>query len=261
MANIILDTPSPATPWALPSWISGPGRPKRLFLTPRLLKNFQANYTNPAFSLVLTRGLFWQPAGENYYALQDALRYLATGNVAYVRTAVAHALAAPYAIYQMGFTCSADAAVFVFDWCYDVLQPAEFTALIAHIEAANTSRCTYISTTGNGNWSPHEATFHGPLIAFVLGTIAIQGEVGATDRNVYLRNIMQNYVLALDENIGDGLHPFYEYQEAYWFIPIVAYEMATDQATGSRLMNGRAEGIARSLMGDGEAGLHMWETR
>jgi hypothetical protein len=263
-ANIIDTVPFPCTPWPLPTWpFTGSSRPKRLFFTPPNLTRFQANWAacgtitagapGPGpfpFPDTLNLGVFWQSTDPNNVALVNALHYLATGNTSYIATAVSNALAAPYAITGSTFIFGAFAAPFVLDWCYDQLTGTQISNLIALIDNYCGQWYTNLSTTSNGNWSPHEG-FRQPQLSFLTGQIAIQGETGATDRNLKLRNLAQNIITTLDENVGDGLYPYYPYQDGFNELYAVIWEIATGQQVKCQYNINRAESQIRALCGDG----------
>ncbi len=219
-----ITTTVPANPWALPTWTSGPGRPRRFFFTPTNLTRFNSNWTGVAYCApVINFCINWQ---SNSYStpVVNALYYLHTGTASYATTAYSQALAIPYVIPYPAFTMHAHPAALVLDWCYDALSPTQIANLVALIEGLLVSHWEADFTN---NVSYHENFRR--FMPFLMGAISIQGEAGTTDRNAKIRNTMQNLLLFWNEAMEHGLHTAYPYQEPYWYHFWVMYEIATGQ--------------------------------
>lgn len=236
-----------ATPWALPTWTSGPGRPRRLFFTPTNLTRFNNNWTNVAYCApVVSQCINFQSVSSNI-PIVNALYYLHTGTSSYATTAYNLAVAIPYQSAGYGlFGFGAHPAAFVLDWCYDALTSTQVANLIALLDNMLTSN---FETQFNQNPSFHEH-YKANNDSWLICAIAIQGEVGATDRNVKIRNASQNWFNMFNEVFADGVHTAYPYQEGFWFYYWILYEIATGQTINATFMQRRIEMICRQFRTD-----------
>lgn len=249
-----ITTDVPSSPWTLPTWTSGAGRPRRLFFTSANLTRFNNNWTNVAYCApVVNQCINFQSQANNSPIVQ-ALYYLHTGTASYATTAYTQAMAIGYLSAGYGlFGFGAHPAAFVLDWCYDALTPTQISNLVAKLDAL----CDQFETQFVANPAFHEH-FKANNDSFLICAIAIQGEVGAQDRNTKIRNASQNWLSMFNEIFADGVHAAYPYQEGYWFHYWILYEIATGQTLSLDFMKARIEMICRQMSGDG-VGQHPFE--
>ncbi len=246
-----------ATPWTIPAWVSGPGRPRRIFFTPANLTRFNTNWSNPYCAPVLSANINFQ-SGNSNNAIVYALYYLHTSTGSYATTAYNLAITIGFQAQGYGlFGFGAHPASFVLDWCYDALTAAQRANLIALLDPLVTQFETAAQGFANNN-SFHEH-YKGNNDAWLIGAIALQGEAGATDRSIKIRNASQNWLNMINEVFQDGVHTAYQYQEGYWFYYPILYEIATGQTlTDITFQKRRIEMICRQMSGDG-AGMHPFD--
>jgi hypothetical protein len=204
------------------------------------------------FPDTLTIGVLWQSGTPGNIALQNLFKWLASGTLSFLTTAVTNALAEPFG-WGSQFCCASHAAAYVLDWGYDALTAGQRTSLINLLENYMAQRVVLFRGGLSANlWATHEEPFHGYWLGFLTGQIAIQGEVGATDRNLLLRNMIQNVVLSVDDALGDGVRADYAYQDGFLEVYSVIWEIATGQPAADNAYNtNRAEAQVRQLIGDG----------
>ncbi len=250
-------TGNTATPWAVPTWTSGPGRPRRLFFTPANLTRFNTNWSNPYCAPVLTACINFQSLSTNAGIVQ-ALYYLHTGTGSYATAAYNAVITVGFSANGYGlFGFGAHPGAFVLDWCYDALTAAQRANLITLLDGL----VTQFESAVNGfqiNNSFHEH-YKGLNDAWLIGAIALQGEAGTTDRGVKIRNASQNWLNMFNEIFQDGVHCTYQYQEGYWFYYPILYEIATGQTlTDITFQKRRIEMICAQMSGDG-VGQHPFD--
>ncbi len=240
-----------ATPWAVPTWTSGPSRPRRLFFTPTNLTRFNNNWTNVAYCAPVVNFCINFQSNPDNNPIVNALYYLHTGTTSFATNAYTQAIAIPFKASGYGlFGFGAHPAAFVLDWCYGALTGAQQSNLIALLDGL----VTQFGSAVNGfqiNNSFHEH-YKGLNDAWLIGAIAIQGEAGTTDRSVQIRNAAQNWLNMINEVFQDGVHCTYQYQEGYWFYFPILWEIATGQTlTDITFQQRRIEMICAQMSGDG----------
>ncbi len=241
--------PFKPTRLALPTWTSGVGRPRRLFFTPTILARFISNYVNAYCTTPLgpiNRGINFRPGDAANQCVVQALHFLAGGasDPALANSAAALARTVPFSTSYVGFTMYAEPAAFVLDWCGDAMTTDNRNALIAKIDANITAHiAAFTVNTPSCQVDQGEVTGRQNI---PIGIMAIQGEAGATDRNLILRNYMQNWADCVNEGYGDGVFGSYMYEDSIIPQMILAYEIATGQDTGFLYNLSRADVVART---------------
>jgi hypothetical protein len=211
-------TTVPSNPWPLPTLRAHP----RIFLTPTRLARLQSLWASPP---AIMTGLK-TTINADTQILSHMIKYLATGSLTELTSAYTTAVATSFP--ASGFTgpynLMGNGSSFVLDWGYNDLSGSQRTALISQLDSFCNS---YIALPSNGPLAGcgQEQGYCG----FVYAQLAIQGEVGATDRLQTLSNVLQNVAGWIDETMGSGHWQGYPNEDVSFMMAFIAYHIATNQ--------------------------------